>query len=158
MRIELVRIDDRLIHGQIVMAWSKAVSVERIVVIDDIVANDLIHKILLETVAPPNVKVSIFNVAQGIECLKKDLFAEERIMLLVTKPATILSLVESELRFSTINVGGMSFGPGKKQLTKTVSLDDADQHAFRKLNQYGITLQIQVLPNDIPVDLMSQIK
>ncbi|MDF2634994.1 MAG: Protein-N(pi)-phosphohistidine--sugar phosphotransferase [Pelosinus sp.] len=158
MRIELVRIDDRLIHGQIVMAWSKAVSIERIVVIDDKVANDLIHKMLLETVAPPGVKVSIFDVVQGIEYLKKDSFPEEKILLLVTNPTTILALVESGLRFSKINVGGMSFSAGKMQLTKAVSLDDTDKHAFRELHKYGIVVQIQVLPNDTPEDLMTQIK
>jgi mannose/fructose/sorbose-specific phosphotransferase system IIB component len=158
VRIELVRIDDRLIHGQIVMAWSKAVSVERIVVIDNQVANDLIHKILLETVSPPGVKLSIFDVVQGIEYLKKDSFSEEKVLLLVTKPATILALVESGLRFSKINIGGMSFGPGRKQLTKAVAIDDADKHAFKELHKWGIMLQIQVLPNDIPVDLMTQIE
>jgi PTS system mannose-specific IIB component len=156
--MELVRIDDRLIHGQIVIAWSKAIPVERIVVIDDQTAHNLIHKILLETVSPPGVGLSIFDVTQGIQWLRKNCFPEEKVLLLVTKPATILALVESGLGISKVNVGGMSFSPGKTQLTKTVAIDDTDKHAFKELHKRGITLQIQIVPTDIPLDLMTQIQ
>lgn len=157
MSIELVRIDDRLIHGQVVMAWSKAVSVKRIVVIDDKVAKDLIRKMLLETVAPPGVKVSVFNTLGGIEYLKSNVNSNEKLLLLFTNPATIVTLVENGIVITKVNIGGMSFMQGKTQLTKAVSLDEDDKNAFKALDKYGIILQIQVLPNDSPVDIMSKI-
>lgn len=86
MSIELVRIDDRLIHGQVVMAWSKAIAVKRMVVIDDQVAGDAIRKMLLETVAPPGVKVSVFTVEQGIQALLlANQFGNEKLLLLLYK-------------------------------------------------------------------------
>ena len=157
MSIELVRIDDRLIHGQIIMAWSKAVPVERIVVIDDMVATDVIRKMLFETVAPPGIKVAILDVGQGIECLKNNLFNDEKLLVLVTNPATLVNMVENGVKLTKVNIGGMSFRRGKNPLTKAVSLDSDDKKDFEKLHNYGIVLQIQVLPNDIPVDIMSQI-
>jgi PTS system mannose-specific IIB component len=155
--IELVRIDDRLIHGQVVMAWSKAVAVKRIVVIDDKVAKDLIRKMLLETVAPPGVKVSVLNTLEGIEYLKSNGNANEKILLLFTNPATIVTLVENGIAITKVNIGGMSFMQGKTQLTKAVSLDEEDKNAFKALHERGIILQIQVLPNDSPVDIMTKI-
>lgn len=157
MSIELVRIDDRLIHGQIIMAWSKAVQVERIVVIDDLVATDVIQKMLFETVAPPGIKVAILDVGQGIECLKSNLFGDEKLLLLVTNPSTLVTMVENGVKISKVNIGGMSFSQGKSLLTKAVSLDHTDKNHFEKLHKYGIVLQIQVLPNDVPVDIMTQI-
>jgi mannose/fructose/sorbose-specific phosphotransferase system IIB component len=157
LSIELVRIDDRLIHGQIIMAWSKAVPVERIVVIDDMVATDVIRKMLFETVAPPGIKVAILDVGQGIECLKNNLFNDEKLLVLVTNPATLVNMVENGVKLTKVNIGGMSFRRGKNPLTKAVSLDSDDKKDFEKLHNYGIVLQIQVLPNDIPVDIMSQI-
>ncbi|AIF50632.1 PTS sugar transporter subunit IIB [Pelosinus sp. UFO1] len=157
MSIELVRIDDRLIHGQVVMAWSKAVSIKRIVVIDDKVAKDLIRKMLLETVAPPGVKVSVLNTLDGIEYLKSNANDNEKLLLLFTNPATIVTLVENGVAITKVNIGGMSFMQGKTQLTKAVSLDEDDKNAFKALHKCGIILQIQVLPNDSPVDIMTKI-
>jgi mannose/fructose/sorbose-specific phosphotransferase system IIB component len=157
LSIELVRIDDRLIHGQIIMAWSKAVTVERIVVIDDKAAMDVIRKTLFQTVAPPGIKVAVLDVGQGIECLKNNLFGNEKLFLLVTTPATLVNMVESGVKLTNVNIGGMSFSQGKVSLTKAVSLDAADKKDFEKLHKYGIVLQIQVLPNDVPIDIMTQI-
>ncbi len=157
MSIELIRIDDRLIHGQVVMAWSKAVTVKRMVVIDDLVARDAIRKMLLETVAPPGVKVSVLTLSQGIDALYTNKFANEKILLLVTNPLTILTLIEGGIVIPKVNIGGMSFSQGKTQVTKAVSVDEKDIMAFKKLHDLGVLLHIQILPNDTPVDIMTKI-
>lgn len=157
MSIELVRIDDRLIHGQIVMAWSKAVAVKRILVIDDKVAADAIRKMLLEMVAPPGVKVSVLTASQGIEALLNNKFGKEKLLLLFTNPMTIMKLIEGGVLINKVNIGGMSFSQGKTQLTKAVSVDDDDRNAFKKLHEHGVVLQIQILPNDAPIDIMTKI-
>ena len=157
MSIELIRIDDRLIHGQVVMAWSKAVTVKRMVVIDDKVARDAIRKMLLETVAPPGVKVSVLTLSQGIDALYTNKFANEKILLLVTNPLTILTLIEGGIVIPKVNIGGMSFSQGKTQVTKAVSVDEKDIMAFKKLHDLGVLLHIQILPNDTPVDIMTKI-
>jgi len=158
MSIELVRIDDRLIHGQVVMAWSRAVAVKRLVVIDDKVAADAIRKMLLETVAPPGIKVSVLTTEHGIEALKSNKFGSEKLLLLFTNPMTIITLIEGGIGISKVNIGGMSFSQGKTPLTKAVYVDDQDRNAFRKLHAQGVSLQIQILPNDTPVDIMSKLE
>lgn len=157
MSIELVRIDDRLIHGQIIMAWCKAVPVERIVVIDNMVAADVFRKVLFETVAPPGIKVAVLDVSQGIECFKNNIFGDEKLLVLVTNPATLVIMVENGVKLSKVNIGGMSFSQGKKVLMQAVSINNTDKNDFEKLYNYGIVLQMQVLPNDVPVDIMTQI-
>lgn len=157
MNIELVRIDDRLIHGQVVMAWSKAVAVKRMVVIDDKVAVDAIRKMLLETVAPPGVKVSVLTAQQGVEALRNNTFGNEKLLLLFTNPMTILTLIDGGIPIDKVNIGGMSFSQGKTQLTKAVSVNEEDRTAFKKLHEHGVDLHIQILPNDTPVDIMTKI-
>lgn len=157
MNIKLARIDDRLIHGQIVMAWTKTIEVKRIVVINDKVAADAIRKMLLETVAPPGIKVSVLSVKDGIAKLQDGSFADQNIMILFTNPTDVLAIKSAGVAINTVNIGGMGFSQGKKQLTKTVSVDDADIDAFRKLNSLGCSLQIQVVPNDSVVDMMTKI-
>jgi len=157
MSIELVRIDDRLIHGQVIIAWSKVVAVQRMVVIDDKVAADVIRKMLLQTIAPPGVNVSILTVAQAIEMLSNDSFANEKLFLLFSNPTDMLALVVGGIIIHKVNIGGMSFGQGKMELTKAVSVDEQDRSAFKKLHQHGVILEIQMLPNDNPIDVMSKI-
>lgn len=157
MNIKLVRIDDRLIHGQIVMAWTKTIAVKRIVVINDKVAVDVIRKMLLETVAPPGIKVSVLSVQEGITKLQDASFEGQDLMILFTNPTDVLAVKSAGVPISTVNIGGMSFSQGKKQLTKAISVDDADIAAFKKLNLLGCSLQIQVVPNDSVVDLMTKI-
>lgn len=157
MSIELVRIDDRLIHGQVVMAWSKTVAVNRMVVIDDQVAVDAIRKILLATVAPPGIKVSVFTAEEGIEALQKKKFGNEKLLLLFTNPMTILTLLENGIPINKVNIGGMSFSPGKTQLIQAVSVDEKDRYAFKKLHEQGVELTIQILPNDAPIDMMTKL-
>lgn len=155
MGIELVRIDDRLVHGQIVMAWCKAVPVERIVVIDEEAAQDILRKMLLETTAPPGIKVIVLPVSQGIEYLKKAALTGEKLLLLTAGPATVLTLAENDIHFNTVTIGGMSFGQDKIRVTQSVSISDIDRQAFKELHKRGIALQIQILPHDAPVDFMA---
>jgi PTS system mannose-specific IIB component len=157
MNIKLVRIDDRLIHGQIVMAWTKTIAVKRIIVINDKVAVDVIRKMLLETVAPPGLKVSVLSVTEGIAKLQDGSFKDQDLMILFTNPTDVLAVKSAGVAISTVNIGGMGFAQGKKQLTKTISVDEADIDAFKKLNELGCSLQIQVVPNDSVVDMMTKI-
>ena len=157
MNIKLVRIDDRLIHGLIVMAWTKTITVKRIVVINDKVAVDVIRKMLLETVAPPGIKVSVLSVKDGISKLQDNSFEGQDLMLLFTNPTDVLAVKSAGVAISTVNIGGMSFSQGKKQLTKSISVDDADIDAFKKLHSLGCSLEIQVVPNDSVIDMMTKI-
>ncbi len=158
MKIQLVRIDDRLIHGQVVMAWTKSFPVKRIVVISDKVAADTIRKMLLETVAPPGIKVSVLSVKDGIAKLQDGSFKDQDLMLLFTNPTDVLAVKVSGVEINTVNIGGMSFVQGKKQLTKAVSVDDADIAAFKELGKLGASLQIQVVPSDSVIDIMTKIE
>lgn len=157
MKINLVRIDDRLIHGQVVMAWTKAVAVKRIVVISDKVAADAIRKMLLETVAPPGIKVSVLAVKEGIAKLTDGSFDGQNLMLLFTDPTDVLAVKSGGVAITTVNIGGMSFAQGKKQITKAVSVDEADITAFKELSKLGVSLQIQVVPSDSMIDMMTKI-
>ena len=158
MSIELVRIDDRLIHGQIVMAWHKVCPVERMVVVDDKAASDAIRKMLLETIAPPGVAVSVLTFAQGSEALLQEKFAGEKVMLLVTTPVTLLKLVDCGISLELVNVGGMGVGPGKKYLTPAVAVDSEQEQAFKELKERGVKMQVQIIPSECPLSMNEILK
>jgi PTS system mannose-specific IIB component len=155
MNIVLARIDDRLIHGQVVTVWTKEVKCERIIVCNDEVAADAIRKALLTQVAPPGMKASVVDIEKAIRVYNNPKYAETRTLLLFTNPTDVLRMVEGGVDIKSVNIGGMSFKEGKKQITKAVSVNEKDIEAFKKLHENGIELEIRKVAADSKIDLMS---
>ena len=158
MNIVLARIDDRLIHGQVATVWSKATNCQRIIVCDDEVANDKIRATLLKQVAPAGMKSHVVTVDKAIRVYNNPKYENERCLLLFTKPASVLYLVEHGVDIKSVNIGGMSFYEGKHQVTSAVSVDDKDVAAFKKLHELGIELEIRKVDTDEKRDLMAVLK
>ncbi|MFD3157559.1 mannose/fructose/sorbose PTS transporter subunit IIB [Haloimpatiens sp. FM7330] len=157
MKIVLARIDDRLIHGQVATVWSKETKCQRIIVCNDEVAKDTVRKTLLTQVAPPGIKSHVVDVAKAARVYKNPKYAEDRVLLLFTNPTDVLRMVESGVDIKSVNIGGMSFKSGKKQITNAVSVDEKDIDSFKKLHEKGIELEIRKVAADSKVDLMSLI-
>ena len=157
MKISLARIDDRLIHGQVVTSWSKETRCERIIVVNDEVAEDVMRKILLEQVAPPGVKSSVVGIDKAIRVLKNPKYDNVNVMLLFTNPTDVIRMVEGGVALKSINIGGMSFKEGKKRINGTISVNDKDIEAFKKLNEMGIELEIRKVSSDSKINLMKKL-
>ena len=157
MKISLARIDDRLIHGQVVTSWSKETKCERIIVVNDEVAADVMRKILLEQVAPPGVKSSVVGIDKAIRVLKNPKYDNVNVMLLFTNPTDVIRMIEGGVALKSINIGGMSFKEGKKRINGTISVNDQDIEAFKKLNEMGIELEIRKVSSDSKINLMKKL-
>ncbi|MDZ6245598.1 PTS mannose transporter subunit IIAB [Klebsiella pneumoniae] len=154
MNITLARIDDRLIHGQVATRWTKESQVSRIIVISDEVAADPVRKTLLTQVAPPGISAHVVEVDKAIRVYNNPAYANERVMLLFTSPKDVFRVVEGGVGIKTVNIGGMAFRQGKKQLTNALSVDEADITFFRKLDALGIDLEVRKVPSDSRIQLM----
>ena len=154
MNIVLARIDDRLIHGQVATVWSKSTNCQRIIVCDDDVAKDKIRATLLKQVAPAGIKSHVVDLDKAIRVYNNPKYENERCLLLFTNPTSVLYLVEHGVDIKSVNIGGMSFHEGKRQITSAVSVDDKDVESFKKLNEKGIELEIRKVDTDKKVNLM----
>ena len=154
MNIVLARIDDRLIHGQVATVWSKSTNCQRIIVCDDDVAKDKIRATLLKQVAPAGIKSHVVDLDKAIRVYNNPKYENERCLLLFTNPTSVLYLVEHGVDIKSVNIGGMSFHEGKRQITRAVSVDDKDVESFKKLNEKGIELEIRKVDTDKKVNLM----
>ena len=157
MNIVLARIDDRLIHGQVATIWSKYTKCQRIIVCNDDVTKDSIRKTLLEQATPPGIKSSVVGIDEAIRVYNNPKYQEDRVLFLFTNPTDVVRMVEGGVAIKSVNIGGMSFKQGKKQITRVVSVDDTDIKAFKKLNEKGIELEIRKISSDSKVDLMSKL-
>lgn len=154
MPIVLARIDDRLIHGQITVAWSKISSPEIIAVVSDKVASDDIQRSALELSVPVGTELTIYTVKQAIKELnQKSPKINMRILIIAPDPKDFLDLIQGGVKIKSINVGQMGFRQGKKQILKTLSIEKKDIEAFKKLRSMGIALEHRQLPSDRKVGL-----
>jgi mannose PTS system EIIAB component len=152
--IQLARLDDRLIHGQVTVGWTRLLQINRVLVINDKVARDPVQQAVLELAAPTGIKVSPVTVAEGIEKLTKtEIITKMSLMLIFANAADVVSVFEAGVAIPYLNVGGIQFKPGKTQVTKAVSVDEADIRAFRTLHERGLALTVQMMPGDKPAEL-----
>lgn len=157
MGVKLVRIDDRLIHGQVATTWIKNYEIEQVLIINDKAANDPIQKSVVGLAAPPGVKVMIFGVEQFINILKKSEIKKST-MLLFTTSTDVLKIVESGLvDIKEVNAGGMRFNDTRKRLTKAISVTPEEEQAFVKMMDKGIKINVQMVPKDTSVDFKTLI-
>jgi len=141
----LHRVDDRLIHGQVVVAWGQRMSPARIWVVDDAVAASEWERELLESSAP-GVTVRVTSVADAADAWAGERDAPGGAFLLVRDLPTALRLVEAGAVPAMFNVGGLHYAPGKDKVNEYVYLDDADRAAARALLARGVALEVRDVP------------
>jgi PTS system mannose-specific IIB component len=151
MTLKLVRVDDRLIHGQVVAIWLKALRAERIVIVDDRTAADEFLREILELAAPPGVPVEVHDVERGTQRVRDLAAAPEPIFVLMRSPLTAVRLREAGVEFPLLNVGGMGAGPGRKVLYRNISASPEEIAAMRRLEEMGTTVELRIVENDRPV-------
>jgi PTS system mannose-specific IIB component len=158
MQINFVRIDDRLIHGQVATVWTKESKCNKIIAVSDEVANDALRKTLVLQVAPPGIKAYVLPVDKAVAAYKNPKYNDFKVLFLFINPTDVLRAVEGGIDIKSVNVGGMCFKEGKTQITSAVCVGKEDIEAFKKLHEKGIELEIRKLASDSKVDLMSKIQ
>lgn len=158
MDIQLVRIDDRLLHGQVATTWAKLTRISRILVVSDEVAANPISKALVSQAAPPDIKAHVVTLDKLVEVYFHPMFLNVKVLLLFTKPADVAAVYKRGVYFNTVNVGGMKFTQGKKMITHFISVDEKDIAAFQFLDTRGIELEVRKVPGDRKQLLMDILK
>lgn len=147
--ISWVRVDDRLIHGQVTVAWRQHLNYDAICIVDDAIAGDAFMRDVLEMAAPAGVRACVVTVQQAIGALEQ--LSAKAVLVLVKTPQTALQLVEGGLAIEQVNVGNLGAAPGRKRVLKSISLGPEHVAALDALAAHGIQIAFQPVPDDPPV-------
>lgn len=158
MKIVLIRVDDRLIHGQVVVGWTRTVGANHIVVANDEVAGNNMQRTLLKMAAPAGVKVTILPVAEAGAQLAAKKFSGDNVLVLVRDPRSLVGLMQAGLKLEKVNIGNVRSGEGRKRLTKEVHASPEDMQAWKELDQAGVALEAQWLPDQPRTDFNQVIR
>jgi len=151
--IVLSRIDDRLIHGQVVEGWVNFLKATGIFVADDRVASNPFQRSIMELSVPQGLKAVIGRVEDICGLVRTAALNTDRIILLFSNPADVLRAINSGLDCRVLNIGGMHYVPGKRKLMDVLAVDDADLAALKELAAMSIKIDVQTVPNQRPVPL-----
>jgi mannose/fructose/N-acetylgalactosamine-specific phosphotransferase system component IIB len=149
----LARIDDRLIHGQVVEGWVNFLKATCILVADDKVAANPLQRSIMEISAPEGLKVIIGSVEDIGARLRSCSLDAERAILLFSNPADALRSFREGLTCHSLNLGGMHYMPGKRKIMDVLAVDDADLAALKELLKQGVRIEIQTVPTEKPHSL-----
>ena len=153
MAVELLRIDDRLVHGQVVEGWVKALRINHLVVASDVVEADETQKALYVLAVPNGVQLTTATIVDAARAWKASQWKEDRALILVSTPEDAVKLAEAGAPLKSVNLGGLHYRAGRVQILKGISLDEHDVRALKTLAAKGILLEARPLPLDEPVDM-----
>ena len=150
--IKLMRVDERLIHGQIAFAWTNAIGANCIFVVNDDAANSPFRKSSLKLATPPGVKLVIKNVNDAKAALSGDAIDKYNFFLIVDNVKDALELAKSSDKIKHLNLGNIKLADGKKQITNSVYLSEEEFEYIEALKKIGVEVECRAIPNDTKVD------
>lgn len=154
MTIIAARIDDRLVHGQVVIGWGRPLEIGRIVLVDDEVAASDFEQDLYRMAVPAGIEVEFLAAAGAGHRIGHLADSTERVLVLTGTVAGMLALVaDPASHLTTINLGGIHDGPGRREYLRYVYLSDTELAGLRLAASRGVRITAQDLPTAAPIAL-----
>jgi len=156
MPLTLCRIDDRLIHGQVVLGWGAPLGVDLIVLVDDAVRDNEWEQEIYRMAVPQGVDVEFLGADEAGSRLRQWADGQRRVFLLTGDIATMERLVErGDGAITRINLGGVHQQPGRRERLRYLYLSEDEVHRLRKLAESGVRVTAQDVPTATPVTLQA---
>jgi len=154
MSIVLCRIDDRLIHGQVVVGWGRPMGINLIILVDDEVAGSAWEQELYRMAVAPDVEVRFVTAAEAKARLSEWQTNGKRALVLTGDLETMAALHAANPEIvHRINLGGIHHRPGRRERLPFVYLTDQELRRLVALEESGAVITAQDLPTTPAVPL-----
>ncbi|EGP4885603.1 PTS transporter subunit IIB [Enterococcus faecium] len=153
-----VRIDERLIHGQVAGIWAPSLHTQRIIVINDEAAADPLQKSSLRMAAPTSMRLSVLPVESAAKNIRSGKYGKQRLFLVFKNPTDVLRYLKAGGKLTHVNVGNMSYKEGSKDITKSIKVLEEEIDVFESIAAMDINVTAQLVPNDPVIDFMDKLR
>ncbi|WMJ81609.1 PTS sugar transporter subunit IIB [Clostridium sp. MB40-C1] len=153
--IKLVRVDHRLLHGQVAFSWMNSIGGDSILIASDEVVKDEIWKTTLKLGKPSGVKLVIKNIEDSIKALNSGVTDKYKLLIVVQTIKDVARLVEGCPQITTVNLGGVKDTEGARQISKAVFVTRADEEILKNLMDKGIEVEIRQIASEKKIDARS---
>ncbi len=160
MTLTLVRVDDRLIHGQVVEGWLRVIQAQRILVVSDRAAKDPLQSGMMRLAVPENIALEVVSVDRALERVKAAAKSRERVLLLIAEISELDRLLAAGASIAAVNLGGVHAGPGRSPAAARgrpslsdgaaarLCFTDEEKRAVAGWIARGVSVETRALPTD----------
>lgn len=145
--IQKIRIDDRLLHGQVAFSWKSALGFDAIVIASDAAANDPMRKQVIKMCCPEGVRLAVRTVEGAAELLRNPRLEAMKVFVICPDPATVSSLLTMIDEKPVVNLGGMQSAEGRAMFSRNVYVNADDIAALDDIAERGYTIEVQEVPS-----------
>lgn len=146
--IKLVRIDFRLIHGQVITKWSKLIDTTRIVVVNDALSKDPFMADIYVMAAPSGVKVDVVSIETFVSNCQNKEYEKGNILVLFRSIEDTKKVIDLGIAFKNVQIGGLGSGNGRTMVVKGISVDTKDIENLKAIENVGAEVTFQVTPEE----------
>ena len=146
-----VRVDHRLLHGQVAMAWNQVLGSNCILIANDSVPNDEVRKAGIKLGKPQNTKLVIKNIEDSIKALRSGVTDKYNLFIVVESIADVYRLVKETGLIKSITLGGVKSRENTKQISKAVFVTDEEKKLLWELIDEGIEIEVRQVPSDTKI-------
>lgn len=147
MGVVLTRIDERLVHGQIMTSWAKYLKLNRIVVVDDEVYNDEFMREVISYSAPAGIETNVID-SSNVNYLKEINDDSKNTLILFKDIKNVERVINNGYMINELQIGNISSTPGRKRITNNVSLSEEELQSLDKIMQSGTNVYAQMMHTD----------
>lgn len=151
--INLLRVDDKLLHGQVAFSWVRNLKIHTIVIADDRIAYDEFSKMTLGLSKPVGVNLKILEVKDAIVFLKEQLHSELHVMAIVNSLQNVDRILENIPDINSVNLGSLRERYGSQTYSKDIALTKEDIQICRKIMAQGHELEMRMTYSDVRLDI-----
>ncbi|MCL7701346.1 PTS sugar transporter subunit IIB, partial [Klebsiella pneumoniae] len=146
--ITLLRVDHRLLHGQVAFSWTQYVGADCILIANDSVPGDELRKTTIKLAKPPSVKLVIKNINDSIEAIKSGVTDKYNLFIVVESVNDAWRIASAIDEIKSINLGGIKAKEGSKNISKAINLLPTEIEQLQQLVGKGVEVEIRQVPND----------
>lgn len=146
--ITLLRVDHRLLHGQVAFSWTQYVGADCTLIANDSVPEDELRKTTIKLAKPPSVKLVIKNINDSIEAIKSGVTDKYNLFIVVESVNDAWRIASAVEEIKSINLGGIKAKEGSKNISKAINLLPEEIEQLQQLVGKGVEVEIRQVPND----------
>ena len=146
--IKLVRVDHRLLHGQVAFSWTSALSADCILIANDDVVKDELRKTTMKLAQPHGVKLVIKNMEDSIAAINSGVTDKYKLLVVVESIKDAHALIKGCSQIKALNLGGTKVKEGTRNISKAVNVLPEEEELIKELINDGIEVEIRMVPDD----------
>ncbi len=143
-----VRVDNRLVHGQVIETWLPYTNASHLLVVNDDLAADQLRRTIIFLAVPSRINLQFLTIEAAVTALAAINPDENNTLMLVADCRDALRVFNAGVLFPVLNVGNLHYGPGKRQICSHVALSEEDEACLVQLKAHSVKLDFRCVPNE----------